>query len=137
MLLVPYIYRGPLKVDRALICWDGSSQAARAVHDALPFLARASAIDVVTVNAADAVADETSAATLVAHLERRGLRAGLQQSVAAPSNIHNAILSLAADLGSDFLVLGGYGHSRLRELILGGVTRGMLESLTIPALISH
>jgi nucleotide-binding universal stress UspA family protein len=135
MLLVPYIHSGPLKTGRALICWDGSSQAARAVHDALPFLKRAQVIDVVSVNGT--APRESSAATLIDHLTRRGLSANLQQAVAEPSNIHNVVLSLAADLGSDFLVMGGYGHSRLREIILGGMTRGMLESLTIPALISH
>ena len=120
-----------------MICWDGSSQAARAVHDALPFLERAQAIAVVTVNGTDTAPREISAATLISHLSRRGLSANLHQAVAEPANIHNVMLSLAADLGSDFLVMGGYGHSRLREIILGGVTRGMLESLTIPALISH
>lgn len=137
MLLVPYIHSGPLKTGRALICWDGSSQAARAVCDALPFLERAQAIDVVSVNGNDAAPSEISAEKLLAHLARRGLSANLQQAVAESSNIHNVILSLAADLNSDFLVMGGYGHSRLREVILGGVTRGILESLTIPALISH
>jgi nucleotide-binding universal stress UspA family protein len=135
LLLVPYIHSGPLKTGRALICWDGSSQAARAVHDALPFLERAQVIDVVSVNGT--APRESSAATLIDHLARRGLSVNLQQAVAEPSNIHNVVLSLAADLGSDFLVMGGYGHSRLREIILGGMTRGMLESLTIPALISH
>lgn len=135
MLLVPYIHSGPLKTARALICWDGSSQAARAVHDALPFLERAQIIDVVSVNGS--APRESSAATLISHLARRGLSAHLRQAVAESSNIHNVVLSLAADLGSDFLVMGGYGHSRLREIVLGGVTRGMLESLTIPALISH
>jgi len=137
MLLVPYIHSGPMKTDRALICWDGSSQAARALHDALPFLERAQAIDVVTVNDSDSTGNENSAANLLVHLARRGLPAKLQQATAEPSNIHNVILSLAADLGSDFLVMGGYGHSRLREVVLGGVSRGMLQSLTIPALISH
>ncbi|HEY8334063.1 MAG TPA: universal stress protein [Tardiphaga sp.] len=137
MLLVPYIHRGPLKTGRALICWDGSSQAGRAVHDALPFLERAQAVDVVSVNGIDTAPRESSAATLISHLARRGVSANLQQATAEASNVHNVLLSLAADLGSDFLVMGGYGHSRLREIILGGVTRGMLESLTIPALISH
>jgi nucleotide-binding universal stress UspA family protein len=137
MLLVPYIHRGPLKTGRALICWDGSSQAGRAVHDALPFLERVQAVDVVSVNGIDTAPRESSAAALISHLARRGVSASLQQATAEASNVHNVLLSLAADLGSDFLVMGGYGHSRLREIILGGVTRGMLESLTIPALISH
>jgi nucleotide-binding universal stress UspA family protein len=68
---------------------------------------------------------------------RHDLPARPHRITANSSNIHNAILSLAADNDTDLIVMGGYGHSRLREFILGGTTRGMLESLTIPAMISH
>ena len=94
-------------------------------------------IDVVAVNEAGSTVSEVSAAALISHLARRDISVGVQQLSAEASNIHNAILSLAADKSTDLIVMGGYGHSRLRELILGGVTRGILESLTVPALISH
>jgi len=137
MLMVPYIHSGPLKMERVLICWDGGRQAARAVHDSLPFLRRAKAIDVVTINGSEMARSETSPTALLAHLARHDLSATLRPGTAEGANVHNAILSIAADNGSDFLIMGGYGHSRFREFILGGVTRGMFESLTIPALMSH
>jgi nucleotide-binding universal stress UspA family protein len=120
-----------------LICWDGGAPAARAVHDAMPFLRKATTIDIVAVNEAEDDAGEVSSAALIAHLARRDLPATPHRLTADTSNIHNAILSLAADNDTDLIVMGGYGHSRLREFILGGTTRGMFESLTVPALISH
>jgi nucleotide-binding universal stress UspA family protein len=136
MLMVPYITHAPIKSDRVLICWDGGIPAARAVHDAMPFLRKAKTIDVVSVNEKED-AGEASSAALIAHLARRDLPATPYRIAADGPNIHNAILSLAADNNTDLIVMGGYGHSRLREFILGGTTRGMFESLTVPALISH
>jgi len=137
ILMVPYIYSGPLKLDRILICWDGSRQAARAVHDAMPFLHRAKAIDVVAVNEDSATVGEASSEALQKHLARHDLSAEVQRITADTTNIFNDILSLAADKSTDLIVMGGYGHSKFRELILGGVTRGIFETLTVPALISH
>lgn len=137
MLMVPYIYRGLLKLNRILICWDGGRPAARAVHDAMPLLHKAKVIDVVTVNEDKALMGEASSAALTAHLARHDLAARLHQSTAATSSIYNSILSLAADNGTDLIVMGGYGHSKFREFILGGVTRGIFDSLTVPALISR
>ena len=137
VLMVPYITNAPIKTDRVLICWDGGIPAARAVHDAMPFLRKAKTIDVVAVNENEATAGEASTAALIAHLARRDLSVTPYRATADGPNIHNAILSLAADNNTDLLVMGGYGHSRLREFILGGTTRGIFESLTVPALISH
>jgi nucleotide-binding universal stress UspA family protein len=137
MLMVPYITRSPIKTDRVLVCWDGGAPAARAVHDAMPFLRKATTIDVVTVNEDEGSASEVSSAALVTHLARRDLTARPYRLTADAPNIHNAILSLAADNNTDLIVMGGYGHSRLREFVLGGTTRGIFESLTVPALISH
>src|ERR1700686_4719774 len=135
MLMIPYITHAPIKTDRVLICWDGGVPATRAVHDAMPFLRKAKTIDIITVNEKEG-ASEASSAALIAHLARRDLAATPYRITADTPNIHNAILSLAADNNSDLLVMGGYGHSRLREFILGGTTRGMFESLTVPALVS-
>ena len=137
MLMIPYINRGTFKSDRVLICWDGKASAARAVHNAAPFLRKAKAIDVVTINEHEDTVGEASLAAFIAHLTRRDLPATPHRLTADAANVHNAILSLAADNDSDLIVMGGYGHSRLREFILGGVTRGMFETLTVPALISH
>jgi nucleotide-binding universal stress UspA family protein len=136
MLMIPYITQAPIKTDRVLICWDGGIPATRAVYDAMPFLRKAKTIDVVAVNEKEN-ASEASSAALLAHLARRDLSATPYPITADGPNIHNAILSLAADNNTDLIVMGGYGHSRFREFILGGTTRGMFESLTVPALISH
>lgn len=137
MLMVPYITRAPIKTERVLICWDGGIPATRAVHDAMPFLRKATTIDVIAVNEKEDDAGEASSAALITHLARRDLAATPYRITADGPNIHNAILSLAADNNTDLIVMGGYGHSRLREFILGGTTRGIFESLTVPALISH
>ncbi len=137
MLMIPYITHAPIKAERVLICWDGGVPATRAVHDAIPFLRKAKTIDIVAVNEKEEAAGDASSAALITHLSRRDLAATPYRITADAGNIHNAILSLAADNNSDLIVMGGYGHSRLREFILGGTTRGMFESLTVPALISH
>ena len=137
ILMVPYIYSGALKLDRILICWDGGRQAARAVHDAMPFLYRAKAIDVVAVNEDSATVGEASSEALQKHLARHDLSAEVQRITADTANIFNVILSLVADKSTDLIVMGGYGHSKFREFLLGGVTRGIFETLTVPALISH
>jgi len=137
MLMIPYTHRGPVSPERILVCWDGGAPAARSVHDALPFLRKASGIDVVTINEPEDVAEAISASTLKTHLLRRGLSARVHRLTAESANIHNTILSLAADNGSGLIVMGGYGHSRLRELVLGGATRGIMDSMTVPILMSH
>ncbi|MBB4381652.1 Universal stress protein family protein [Bradyrhizobium sp. Rc3b] len=137
VLFLPYTFHGPFKANRIGICWDGSRLAARAVHDAAPFLARADAIVVITINEAAAVSDEASANGLARHLGRRGLSTRTVGLSATRADIQPTILSLAADEGLDLLVMGGYGHSRLQERVLGGVTRAMLQAMTVPTLMSH
>jgi nucleotide-binding universal stress UspA family protein len=136
VLFVPHIHKGPIEPRRIGIAWDGSRLAARALRDAAPFLARADAITIISINEAEAPAD-ASAATLAAHLARHDLAARIERSSADHADIQPAILSIAADAGLDLIVMGGYGHSRLRERILGGVTRAMLQSMTVPTLMSH
>jgi nucleotide-binding universal stress UspA family protein len=136
VLFVPHIHKGPIEPRRIGIAWDGSRLAARALRDAAPFLARADAITIISINEAEAPAD-ASAATLAAHLARHDLTARIERSSADHADIQPTILSIAADADLDLIVMGGYGHSRLRERILGGVTRAMLQSMTVPTLMSH
>jgi nucleotide-binding universal stress UspA family protein len=137
MLMVPYIHRGPLEARHVGIAWDGSRLAARALRDALPFLTVAEAVTVITVNEDRQDGSEASSDQIVAHLARRGIKANLERLTASRGNVHGTILSIAADSNIDLLVMGGYGHSRLQERILGGVTRGMFDSMTVPVLMSH
>ena len=137
VLVVPYIQRAGLKLDRILLCWDGSRSAARAVADALPFLRRGKLVEVVTVASEPAKSDEMPGADIAHHLARHGVEVELKRIVTAETDVANTILSHAADSSADFLVMGGYGHSRLREFVLGGVTREILTSMTVPTLMSH
>ena len=107
------------------------------MRDAAPFLARAEEIVIIAINETDTVPDEVSARNLARHLGRRGLSTRTVNLSAARSDIQPTMLSLAADENLDLLVMGGYGHSRLQERFLGGVTRAMLEAMTVPTLMSH
>lgn len=137
ILVVPYIQKSGLALDRVMVCWDGSRNAARAAADAMPFLLRAKAIEVVIVTAERAKRDEIAGADIAHHLARHGLKVAVQRIVSTDSNVPNTLLSHAADSGADFIVMGGYGHSRLREFVLGGATRGILAAMTVPVLMSH
>jgi nucleotide-binding universal stress UspA family protein len=137
VIVVPYIQRGGLKLDRVLICWDGSRPAARAIADAMPFLVRAAAIDVVIVASGREKSDEIPGVDMGEHLARHALKVEVKRIVSTDLDVPNTILSYAADSGTDLIVMGGFGHSRLREFVLGGATRGILASMTVPALMSH
>jgi nucleotide-binding universal stress UspA family protein len=137
VIVVPYIQRTGLVLERVLVCWDGGRTAARAIGDAIPFLTRANAVDVVIVATEPGKGDEISGADMGRHLARHGLKVEVKRIVAGDIDVANAILSYAADSSADFMVMGGYGHSRLREFILGGATRRILQSMTVPVLMSH
>jgi nucleotide-binding universal stress UspA family protein len=137
VIVVPYIQRSGLALDRVMICWDGSRPAARAVADAMPFLARSGAIDVVIVASGRNRSDEIPGVDMGEHLARHGLKVDVKRIVSSDVDVPNTLLSHAADSGADFIVMGGFGHSRLREFVLGGATRGILEAMTVPTLLSH
>jgi len=136
IIVVPYIQKDGLKLDRVLACWDGGRVAARAISDAMPLLERAKAVDVLIV-AEERKRDEVTGANMIEHLTRHGITAQVKRTVKGDVTIEAAILDYAADSSADLLVMGGYGHSRLREFMLGGVTRSILSSMTVPVLMSH
>ncbi len=137
VIVVPYIHKGGLKLDRVLVCWDGGRAAARAIADAMPFLERSAAVDVVIIANGRQQSDEIPGADMGEHLARHGLKIEVKRIVSTDVDVPNTILSHAADSGADFIVMGGYGHSRLREFVLGGATHGLLASMTVPTLMSH
>jgi nucleotide-binding universal stress UspA family protein len=137
VVVVPYIQKGGLKLDRVMICWDGSRPAARAIADAMPFLARSAAIDVVIVASGRKKSDEIPGIDIGEHLARHDLTVDVKRIVSTDVDVPNTILSHAADSGADFIVMGGFGHSRLREFVLGGATQGILSAMTVPTLMSH
>jgi len=137
VVVVPYIQTAPFKLDRVMICWDNSRPAARAIADAMPVLGLARSTEVVTVVEGALNEDEPDRADIGQHLTRHGLSVNINRIVREKIDVASALLSHAADSGADLIVMGAYGHSRLREFILGGVTQSMLRSMTVPVLMSH
>ncbi len=137
ILVVPYAQTRAVTLERVLVCWDGSRPATRAIADALPFLKRAKAIDIVAVSGERGKGGELAGTNMARHLGRHGLKVELKRVSAGNADVASAIRSHAAETGADLMVMGGYGHSRLREFILGGVTRTILTSSTVPVLMSH
>ncbi len=139
VMIVPYIQKEGLRLDRVVCCWDGSSTAARAVNDARPLLKRAKNVEILIV-ANEKTEDsrhQASGEGIVNHLARHGIDATLKMLQAPDVDVGNAVLSYIAEQGTDVVVMGGYGHSRLREFVLGGVTRTILSSMTAPVFMSH
>ena len=135
VLIVPFIQKDRLKLDHVMVCWDGSRAATRAIADAMPFLTRSGKTSVVVADAHSAKSTELP--DIATHLSRHGVNATIERIPVSKIDVSNTILSYAAEAGADLIVMGGYGHSRLREFILGGTTRGMLVSMTRPTLMSH
>jgi nucleotide-binding universal stress UspA family protein len=124
---------------RVLIAWDGSREANRALHDALPLIGRAEAVTVTHVGAEQADLDRERAALerIVRHLARHGIEAQAAESLHPAISVHAALSSRVAEFGADMIVAGAFHHSRLRESLLGGVSRDLLDRMTVPVLMSH
>jgi nucleotide-binding universal stress UspA family protein len=137
MIMVPYIQKAPFKTNNVIICWDGSRTAARAVADAIPILSKSSRIEIVSVTSERGKEDEIEGADIGQHLARHGLKVDVHRISRGNIDVADALLSHAADNSADLMVMGGYGHSRLREFVLGGVTRSIFQSMTLPVLLSH
>jgi nucleotide-binding universal stress UspA family protein len=137
VIVVPYIQKAPLKLDNVMVCWDGSRASTRAIADAMPLLAKAGRVEVVIVTNERGKQDEIEGADMGEHLARHGLNVDVKRTALGDIDVADVLLSHAADAGSDFMVMGGYGHSRLREFVLGGVTRSIFRSMTVPVLMSH
>ncbi len=139
ILVVPYAGKFPIIGKRIMIAWDAGRLATRAVGDAMPFLTAAKKVTVLAVNPMDASKShgKIPGADLCRHLARHGINAEAKQVYADDLDTGSMLLSRAADMGIDLLVMGAYGHARWRELVLGGVTRHMLQHMTMPVLMTH
>ena len=136
-LVVPSYGKFPRLGESVLIAWNRTREATRAVHDALPILARAKSVKILEVNPPQDREPHVSGADIALHLARHDVKAEVEGATVSDIDIGATILSRAADFGSDLLVMGAYGHSRLRELTLGGATRHILQHMTVPVLMSH
>ncbi len=139
ILVVPYAGSWAQIGRRVLVGWDSSREATRAINDAMPLLAGAEAVTILAVDPADGPAGhgDIPGADIGLHLARHGVKATIETTVSAGIGVGNALLSRASDLEADLLVMGAYGHSRVRELLLGGATRTVLDSMTLPVLMAH
>jgi nucleotide-binding universal stress UspA family protein len=139
ILVVPYAGSWAQIGRRVLVGWDSSREATRAINDAMPLLAGAEAVTILAVDPADGPAGhgDIPGADIALHLARHGVKATIEATVSAGIGAGNALLSRASDVEADLLVMGAYGHSRVRELLLGGATRTVLESMTLPVLMAH
>jgi nucleotide-binding universal stress UspA family protein len=136
VLVVPYI-GVPARLGRTvMVAWKETCETARAVAAAMPMLRDAERVHIATWGK-EQVLEGRRMADLVHYLGKHGVNATLHRNGAETDSIGEYILSSAADLGADMLLMGAYGHSRAREWVLGGATRTILESMTLPVLMSH
>jgi nucleotide-binding universal stress UspA family protein len=136
VFIVPNIQKGPIKLGKAMVCWDGGLPAARALAGSIDLLTRAGSVEVVSISGRNLPSEELPGFNITRHLARHGIKAELRKLPAA-EDIGAALLSYAADSGANYMVMGAYGHSRIREFILGGTTRTLLASMTLPVLMAH
>lgn len=137
--VVPYIGRFEHNVRRAVIAWDGSKKAVRAVSYAIPMLKARDEVDVLVVNPKNR-GDEfggQQGENLVSHLSRHGIKANIVERTNPEVGVDAVILNYIADTGADLLVMGAFGHSRLREKTFGGVTNSILGQMTAPVLMAE
>jgi len=139
VLLVPYASTVTSPGAHVLVAWDGSREATRAVHDALPFMRAAKTTTVVTINGARGEPrPRIPGADIATLIARHGVNVEVKDiEAASDASIGDALLSQASAIGADLLVMGAYGHARWQELVMGGATRTILKSMTVPVLMSH
>jgi len=139
VLIVPYAGRFETVGRRALIAWDGSREAARALNDALPLIEDAEAVALLYIGTDETQLERARPAfdRVVRHLLRHGVRASGEETPSGDVAISDLLLSRAADLRADLIIAGAYHHSPLREALLGGVSRDLLRHMTAPVLMSH
>jgi nucleotide-binding universal stress UspA family protein len=136
-LVLPCASAVTSEAQRILVAWKGSRESAGALFAALPLLRNAGRVDVAAWEDEDSPLTAAARDRLTRCLEQHGVTANLHWYGTAPGDVGESVLSLAADLGSDLLVTGCYGHARAREWVLGGTTRTLLKSMTVPVLMAH
>ncbi len=139
VLLIPYVGEVETLAERAFLAWNGSRESARAAHDLLPLMAKGARVTVMYVNppGEDHAHRDIAGVDIATYLARHDLDTSVAHVIAEDMKVGDMILSRAADSGADLIVMGAYGHSRLREMILGGATRHILKHMTMPVLMSH
>jgi nucleotide-binding universal stress UspA family protein len=124
-------------LKRILVAWDGSAQAVRALNDALPLLRAAESVELVSVVGEKDLSRTVAGAEVAPHLVRHGVPVTVKDLRAPDGDVADALRNQAGLFRADLIVMGAFAHSRLRQLVLGGVTRSMLERCPAPLLLSH
>ena len=139
VLMIPNAGRFPKIGERITVAWNQRREAARAVFDSLPLLSGADRVRIVAVDARNEMPHQPDlpGAEIAATLARHGVKCEVSPASSADIGIGDVLLSGLADDSTDLLVMGAWGHSRMRELVFGGVTRHILEHMTVPVLMSH
>jgi nucleotide-binding universal stress UspA family protein len=139
ILVLPYVGNFPTVGRRVLVGWKSTREASRAVNDALPLLQHADTVTVLAINPEHGIGGDgdVPAADIALHLARHGVNASAAHTVTKEVSEGTALLNQASDIEADLIVAGGYGHSRTRELVFGGVTRTLLTTMTAPVFLSH
>ena len=141
VLIVPYVGTYPHAGSRVMVAWDASREAARAVADALPILQAAESVMTLSANPASGARPDRHGdipgADIARHLARHDVNVEVHRIETRDVAIADMLLNRIADESIDLLVMGAYGHARVREIWLGGVTRDVLRHMTVPVLISH
>jgi len=138
-LIVPHTSSSQFTAKRVLVAWNASREAARSVKDAMPILSNADYVEVLVVNPTQypAEIDIVQSKSVSSFLMQHGIKPQIQVESGSNSKAGDTIISRASEINADLIVMGAYGHSRLREIVLGGVTRKLLARMTVPVFISH
>nr|WP_321458248.1 universal stress protein [uncultured Cohaesibacter sp.] len=137
ILLIPYVGVEAFSAKKIMVAWDGSKTAAHAVYAAMSILEKADEVEITMVDADKLHLPGDPGADLAVYLSRHGVNVSVQKLTSTEEGIADTMIKYVASAGIDLVVMGGYGHSRVREFILGGATRGMLESMPVPCLMAH
>ena len=139
VLIVPYVGASAAFPHNILVAWDGGREASRAIADALPLLVRAERVTVVSIriDVNREVMDAQAEARLADYLRAHEIEAEFKHYEGGISEAGGMLISSATDLGCSMMVMGGYGHARIREWVLGSATRTLTDSMTVPVLMSH
>jgi nucleotide-binding universal stress UspA family protein len=137
VLIVPHIGVTKPPGKTVMLCWNGTREAARAATGALPILKQADKVIILLIDPRNDGDPEGPGGRVATWLARHGVNAVVKRDTAGDSNVGGVILSRAADQDADLVVMGLYGHSRMREWVLGGASRTLLASMTVPLLVAH
>lgn len=137
VLFLPYARSDSNKFDTIIVAWDGGREATRALADAMPFLKKAKLVKIITVSSGEEHEVELPDVDIASNLAKHGVNVEVEKNENVSIEVGEWLLSRAADANADMLVMGAYGHNRIAELVLGGVTRSLLREMTIPVLMSH